>query len=99
MTPTVTVSKSYLHQVPALQRLSDDGRDRRTHPSEDHQVLGTVANGVEERSQTLSVVTLEGGAARKRRGQKEWRREVIDREGMGGRRERNGGRGKRGIQS
>lgn len=49
---------SYLHQVPALQRLSDDGGDGGTHSPEDHQVFGAVADGVEKGPQSFGIVTL-----------------------------------------
>lgn len=52
---------SYLHQIPALQRLGDDGGHGRADAAKDHQVFGTVADGVEEGPQPLGVVTLQRG--------------------------------------
>lgn len=52
---------SYLHQIPALQRLGDDGGHRGADAAKDHQVFGTVADGVEEGPQPLGVVTLQRG--------------------------------------
>lgn len=51
----------YLHQVPALQGLGDDGGDGGADAAEDHQVFGAVADGVEEGPQPLGVVTLRRG--------------------------------------
>lgn len=49
---------SYLHQVPALQGLGDDGGDGGADAAEDHQVFGAVADGVEEGPQSFGIVTL-----------------------------------------
>lgn len=56
-------SKPYLHQIPALQGLSDDGGHRGADAAKYHEVLGTVAYGIKEGPQPLGVVTLqtEGG--------------------------------------
>lgn len=52
---------SYLHQIPALQGLSNDGGHGGTDAAKDHQVFGAVADGVEEGPQPLGVVTLQRG--------------------------------------
>lgn len=51
--------RSYLHQVPALQGLCDDGGHRGAHAAKDHQVFGAVAYGVEEGPQPLGIVALQ----------------------------------------
>lgn len=65
----------YLHQVPALQGLGDDGGDGGADAAEDHQVFGAVADGVEEGPQPLGVVTLwrgrEAESEREREGRTE----------------------------
>lgn len=65
ITHTLKASGSYLHQVPALQGLGDDGGHGGADAAEDHQVFGAIADGVEEGPQPLGVVTLrrrrEGG--------------------------------------
>lgn len=51
--------ESYLHQIPSLQGLCDDGGHGRADATEDHQVFGTVAYGIKEGPQPLGVVTLQ----------------------------------------
>ena len=50
---------SYLHQIPTLQGLRNDGGHRGTDTTEDHQVFGTIAYGIKESPQPLGVVTLQ----------------------------------------
>ena len=50
---------SYLHQVPALQGLSNDGSHRGADSAKDHQVFGAVAYGIKEGPQSLGIVTLQ----------------------------------------
>lgn len=52
---------AYLHQIPALQGLGDDGGHGGADAAKDHQVFGAVADGVEEGPQPLGVVTLQRG--------------------------------------
>lgn len=49
----------YLNQIPAHQRLCNDGGHRRAHTSKDHQVFWTITCGVEEGPQPFGIVTLQ----------------------------------------
>ena len=50
---------TYLHQIPSLQGLCDDGGHGGADATKDHQVFGTIAYGIKKGPQPLGVVTLQ----------------------------------------
>lgn len=48
----------YLHQIPALEGLGDDGCDRRTDASKHHQMVRPILYRIVEGFQALCIVTL-----------------------------------------